>query len=363
MRSLRPALVGCTVLATWACAKANDLPGDDTTPFDPTANAGGSSGSSMQSNTGGSAQGGSGGGVMPTGGAGGSTGGAGGSTGGGATGGGSATGGVSAAGGADSTGGIGGTVSAGGRGADGGATAMAGRSASGGATETGGTDATGGATGAGGDPAVGGVSNAGGNAAGGASGGSVGGTGAAGVPNDPNWKPPDMSAAKLIVLYQVQQKDAMTYSVGMMLQLKNQSDAAYDLSKVTIRYWFSSEAAPMPRFDYTAQGLSAAAAPTFVSNMANSYVQMTFKAGGTVPVYVDQNSLNNTNMSVAVQAQSNTGQFNQSNDWSFDATASAYKANPKITLYDGTTLIWGCEPSHVCASTDAATGTAGSGAM
>jgi hypothetical protein len=67
-------------------------------------------------------------------------------------------------------------------------------------------------------------------------------------------------------------------------------------------------------------------------------------------------------MSVAVQAQSNTGQFNQTGDWSFDATASAYKANPKMTIYDDGTLIWGCEPSHICAMVDD-TGEAGASGM
>ena len=339
-------LLAGAALVAWACAKANEAdPGGGS--YEATGGTGASGGSAAAGGSGGSsAQPGSGG-TLP------------------ATGGSSATGG-NGAGGTAATGGVGGAAGTGGSSAAGGSSATAGRSASGGMNATGGTtggmNATGGTTG-GANP-TGGSGGATGGAGGAVSaGGNASGVmGMAGIPNDPNWKPPDMSAAKLSVLYQVQQKETMTYSIGMMLQLKNMSGAAYDLSKVTIRYWFSSEAAPMPRFDYTAQGLSAASAPTFVSNMANSYVQMSFKAGGTVPVYVDQNSLNNTNMSVAVQAQSNTGQFSQSNDWSFDATSSAYKANPKITVYDGTTLIWGCEPSHLCADTTAA-GDAGASGM
>jgi hypothetical protein len=233
---------------------------------------------------------------------------------------------------------------------------MGGATGVGGANATGGNAATGGTATTGGMPGAGGISNGGVSNGGVSNGGmtSSGGTGMAGVPSDPNWKPPDMTAtAKLIVLYQLQQKDAKSYNVGMMLQLKNQTDAAYDLSKVTIRYWMSAEPAPMPKTDYAAAGLNAASAPTFVGNSGNSYVQMSFKTGGTVPVYVDQNTLNNTNMSINVQAQSNTGQFTQTNDWSFDATASAYKANPKMTVYDNGVLIWGCEPSHVCAEPDA----------
>jgi hypothetical protein len=284
---------------------------------------------------------------MQTGGSGGSL-----ATGGVSASGGRATGGATSGGtgGSVMTGGTGGTVSDGGRGG----TVMNGGRAAGGAPMTGGANATGGSP-------SGGAPTGGAGASGGTAGSSAGGSGggAAGVPNDPNWKPPDMSDAKLIVLYQAQQRTAMTYSVGMMLQLKNQTDAAYDLSKVTIRYWFSSEAAPMPRFDYTATGLSAASAPTFVGNAGNSYLEISFKTGGTAPVYVDQNSLNNTNMSVACQAQSNTGQFNQGNDWSYDSTASAYKENPKMTVYDDGVLIYGCEPSHTCAVIDDTAGTGG----
>jgi hypothetical protein len=345
MRRLKTYLLTSAALLAWACGKP-DAPEADTTAFEPN---GGSSGNGGSGASGGSSANGSGGSAA----SGGSS-----ATSSGGTGGGATTGGT---GGAAITGGAGGASGTGGGNASGGGTAAAGRAAGGAngmggrASATGGApNATGGRANAmgGGANDPGGAPSAGGNASGGS--GTAGGSmGAAGLPNDPSWKPPDMTAtAKLIVLYQAQQKEAMTYSIGMMLQLKNQTDTAYDLSKVTIRYWFSSEAAPMPRFDYTASGLSAASAPTFVGNMSNSYIQLSFKAGGTVPVYVDMNSLNNTNMSVAVQAQSNTGQFNQSGDWSFDSTASAYKANPKITVYDDGTLIWGCEPSHICAMVD-----------
>jgi hypothetical protein len=339
------------LLLACACAKGAEGQGDDDSYAPPSS--GGAGGTATQAGSG-SMPNGTGGSVMQSGGTGGSPA-TGGSSAVGGTGGSVMTGGAS---GSAMNGGTGGSAMNGGRSATGGVAAVGGASTSGGATGSGGAGGMGGGT------SMGGASNGGVDTSGGAAGSPSGGmVGAAGLPNDPNWKPPDMSAAKIIVLYQAQQKEAMTYSIGMMLQLKNQTDTAYDLSNVTIRYWFSSEAAPMPRFDYTAQGLSAASAPTFVGNMSNSYIELSFKTGGTVPIYVDQNSLNNTNMSVAVQAQSNTGQFTQGNDWSYDSTASAYKANPKITAYDGDTLIWGCEPSHVCATVDAPTGTAGSGAM
>jgi hypothetical protein len=332
----RPHVIASAVLVTWACAK-DPLP-------DPDAYDTGTGGSSAKPGTGGSS-------AQP--GTGGSLPGSGGS---------SATG-SGATGGTVVAGGMGGTSSPGGRSGAGGTAPSAGRSAAGGTTGVGGATSAGGATGVGGANATGGASTGGSVSAGGVANGGTGtagtatgagGTGMAGVPNDPNWKPPDMTAtAKLVVYYQVQQKDASSYNVGMMLQFKNQTDAAYDLGKVTIRYWMSAEPAPMPKIDYAASGLNASTAPTYVGNGGNPYLQLSFKAGGTIPVYVDQNSLNNTNMSINVQAKSNTGMFDQKNDWSFDGTASAYKPNPKMTVYDNGVLIWGCEPSHVCATPDA----------
>ena len=332
----RPHVITGAVLVTWACAKETPLP--DPEVYEPAAGGSGAKpgtgGSSAQPGTGGSVPG---------------------------TGGSSATGGSGATGGSTVTGGAGGAMSSGGRSAEGGAMSSGGRAENGGTTSTGGSTGVGGANGVGGTNATGGVGATGGSVStGGASSGGTGaggrgtgGTGMAGVPNDPNWKPPAMTGfAKLVVLYTNQQKTAMSYNVGMQLQIKNQTDAAYSLGKVTIRYWMSSEPAPMPRLDYSASGLSANM-PTFVGNGGNSYVQVSFKTAGTIPVYVDQNSLNNTNISLNIQAQSNTGMFDQGNDWSFDSTASAYKENPKITVYDDGVLIWGCEPSHACAMPDA----------
>jgi len=193
---------------------------------------------------------------------------------------------------------------------------------------------------------AGGNPNGGGANAGGA--GTGGGTG--GIPNDPNWMPPDMSNAKIVAFYHVDQGAATSTNIQMTIVLKNQTDAAYDLTNVTVRYWMSSEPPPRPEQYYSSAGLRLTGAPTFVPNMAVSYLLLSFRAGGVVPAYVDQNTLEQSRIQIGVQAGSagNT-RFNQANDWSFDATASGSKANPKITVYDGDTLIWGCEPSHVCA--------------
>jgi hypothetical protein len=160
--------------------------------------------------------------------------------------------------------------------------------------------------------------------------------------------PPDMSAAELIPYYQANQTAASAREIRMTLVLRNVSDEPYDLSDVTLRYWFSAEPAPKPRVDYFSENLNVVL-PTFASNMANSYYEFTFRAGGTVPVYVDQNSLNQGQIQFVIYTDLPNTNFDQSNDWSYDRTATASKPNPKITMYQGDTLIWGCEPSRVCA--------------
>src|SRR6185295_10307180 len=136
----------------------------------------------------------------------------------------------------------------------------------------GGASTTGGASTAGGAGA--GSSNGGMSAGGAPNGGTTGGTGAAGVPNDPNWKPPDMTAtAKLIVYYQASQTAASSTDIRCTLTMKNQTDTAYDLTNVTIRYWLTMEPPPKIQIFYSSPGVNLNGVPTFVGNNSNSYLE------------------------------------------------------------------------------------------
>ncbi|HEV8550772.1 MAG TPA: cellulose binding domain-containing protein [Polyangiaceae bacterium] len=346
-------LIAGAVLVTWACAKGNDAVVGDDDAYSPT---GGTFGSGARTGSGGSAATGTGGSASP--GSGGTQPAAGGSA--------PFMGSGGSSGAAGATGLTAGSPGSGGRTGSGGGAPMAGRAATSGGTGTG----TGGAVGSGGN-GTGGDGAGGTPAAGRGSGGAAtngGAMGAAGLPNDPNWKPPDMTAtAKIIILYQTQQTAAMSQDVRFQLALENKTDAAYDLSNVTIRYWMSSEPAPTPRIDYASDALKASKTMQFVGNNANSYLLISFTKGGTLAPYVDQNSLNNANIQGAVGTSTSNAHFNQSNDWSYDATATTSatnpmaKSNPKITMYDGDTLIWGCDPSHTCAEADSMPPDAGAG--
>jgi hypothetical protein len=342
-RFAKPRWLAGMALVVWACAKANEAPPEGA--YDPSGGSSGRGGSgtggSSAQNTGGSA----------------------------ASGGSSATGTGGSAAGSGGTGGAGvtGGVSGSGVGPSGGSTAMGGRSASGGVSPmnggaggtTAGASTTGGSGGAMDDGGRGGVANGGSATAGGPP---SGGTGAAGLPNDPDWDPPDMVAtAKVVVFYKAQQTAASAREVRMDLMFKNQTEADYSLADVTVRYWMSAEPPPRLNIDYSVTALRASP-PTFVGNAGVSYVEFSFGATGVVPPYVDDNTLaNDTRMQIRIDTTIDSN-FNQANDWSYDGSTGAAQANPKITMYEGDTLIWGCDPWHVCAE-PSLTGEAGAGGI
>lgn len=341
--------VAAALLFAWACAKSND-PGTGDDSYTPTRGQGGTSatgggsggslatGGSGPVTTGGSSNGGS----VSSGDSGGSGSGVGGATSGGTTGGGDMTG-------------------SGGTGVTGGASAMAGRPGTGGANSTGGSVGTGGSGVGTGGTGLG----TGGTGSAGAPVTNAGGTGTGGtLPFDPNFKPPDMTGfAKIVVMYTASQTMKSTSNIQFTLNLKNQTDAAYPMGTVTVRYWMSAEPPPSTMLYYSSSNLSVKAAPKFVSNHANSYLEFSFAATGSLPPSTDPNAQNDGTLQGGVQAGSGVNEmFNQSNDWSFDGTAAMSKANGKITVYDGTTLIWGCEPSEVCAMPPATTGGGEAGA-
>jgi hypothetical protein len=344
-------LLVSSALVLLACAKASELDSDTPDPYKPNGGKGGSGGSA-QSGSGGSAQSGSGGSAQS-----GSGGSAQSGSGGSAQGGSAGTGQAGKAG--SSSGGSGGGSAGTGNtsGTSSGGTGESGTGGAAGTGATGGGGTTAGGASSGGTDATGGVSGSGGS--GGTGGTASGGTGGV-IVIDPNFMPPDMSDAPLQVMYQAEQTANSSRDVRFILRFKNQTDASYSIGGLTLRYWMSSEPPPRLAVDYSTTNLALMGTPTFVGNGGNSYVEFRFGAAGAVAPYVDQNTLTQHEVRFRMDTSNNTN-FDQSNDWSFDRTAAANKVNGKITMYDGATLVWGCEPSKVCAEAEPPTGDAGAG--
>lgn len=169
--------------------------------------------------------------------------------------------------------------------------------------------------------------------------------------------PPDVLArATAIVYYKTNHTAASDKIIEMFLHIENKSSDPLPMTNVKIRYWFTAEATPELHQYY--EGPEAKPAyVTFVDDGANSHALMTF-GGGSIVKGGDYNK-----SEVQLQISNNTTPFDQSDDFSFDETATADKPNGRITLYLDDKLIWGCEPSGACFDDDGAGGAGGTGGV
>ena len=216
-----------------------------------------------------------------------------------------------------------------------------------GGTGTGGTVSTGGGAGHNGTSGgTGGSTSTGGTTSTGGSASSTGGSGGTNA-NSGSGGAPDIADASVVLYYQAKNTDATTKQVFMRLFMKNNAATALDLSHVSVRYWMTAEVTPNPHSYYSASGMDLTGAPVYVDAGDNSYLEFTFGPNGQVPAH--NTDLNATEFQGTIDP-SNGGEFDQTNDWSFnpDLDTDPPQPNDKITVYVGGKLIWGCEPSGAC---------------
>ena len=135
----------------------------------------------------------------------------------------------------------------------------------------------------------------------------------------------------------------MTNGISAYIKLTNTGSTAIDLSKVTLRYYFTEDGTQAENFwcDWSSVGSSNVTGtfkkltPTLTG--ADTYLQVGFTstAGTLAPgasIYV-QTRFSKDDWSI----------YNQSNDYSFNPSASSYIDWTKVTAYQNGTLIWGAE--------------------
>jgi Cellulose binding domain len=244
-----------------------------------------------------------------------------------------------------------------------------GTSNSGGAFGLGGASLTGGAFGLGGAPGLGGASNGGASNGGAASGGASNGGASSGGANNGGTSAEGGAAeagagggggvpasvlanASVILYYATNQIAASTNKIHMQLFLQNKSADPLPMADVTIRYWMTSEVASPVLHNYYSGPFIVGQSQVFVADGANSYAELTF-TGSTIAQGADLNASE-------MQLDLDGGTFDQSDDWSFAPTLTVRTPHDKVTVYLGSKLIWGCEPSGVCAG-DGAGGAGGAG--
>ena len=146
--------------------------------------------------------------------------------------------------------------------------------------------------------------------------------------------------------------DTNSNTIYANFKLINTGSSAVDLTQIKLRYYFTMEGTSALNFfcDYVSVG-SVAGAYYDISNAtnANKYLEVKFNSGSLA-----------ANSEVVVQtrtAKSDWSSFNQSNDYSFTATATNYTEWNKITAYQSDKLIFGIEPFATVSPTNTPTST------
>jgi hypothetical protein len=210
------------------------------------------------------------------------------------------------------------------------------------------TSAKGGATAAGGAKGTSTVTGAGGSTSANTSSVAKGGTAAATTTTPASTVVPPPSGLGVNVT-----KMSDSNGIAWNLLLENTGTAPVDLSKVTIRYYFTIDSMTNPTYDsyYVSNSSSVTAAVVAVSfPTADHYLRLTLGAGtlagsstGSAGVHIDGN-LHDSNWNLKPVG---------ANDYSYSAAAGY---NDKVTVYYDGTLVWGVEPQT------GSTGTGGTGA-
>lgn len=183
--------------------------------------------------------------------------------------------------------------------------------------------------------------NSGGTSSGTAGTSATAGTGGTGT-SQPLAEGDCLDASSVTVLYEDRTEgDGTTNQPSMTLSVQN-SGAAFDLTALTMRYWFTADGNSnlTGNVDYASlgggQSITGQVTLTFGQEFGSDYAEVGFSGGGQVTTGVEQ---------VQIRFHSDPyADMDQTNDFSFLSPATNATPNPNITPYVNGTQVGGCTP-------------------
>lgn len=154
---------------------------------------------------------------------------------------------------------------------------------------------------------------------------------------------PSGTTANLVVQYLAADTNATDNQIKPFFNIKNNGTTAVSLSNIKIRYYFTKEGnSDMKSWIDWAQIGGSNIDRTFgtvTGTNADTYVELSFTSGAGSIAAGGQTGEIQLRMSKA-----NWSNLDETNDYSFDPTKTAYADWDKVTLYLNGTLVWGTAP-------------------
>ncbi|WP_127531673.1 endo-1,4-beta-xylanase [Paenibacillus kobensis] len=147
----------------------------------------------------------------------------------------------------------------------------------------------------------------------------------------------------LVAQYKVNNANATDNQIYATFNIKNTGTSAVNLSDVKLRYYFTKDSsATLNSYVDWAQIGGSNVNRAFVSTTgtnADTYLELSFSSGaGSIPAGGQSGDIQ-----IRI-SKSDWSNFNESNDYSFDGTKSAFADWNKITLLQSGTVVWGVAP-------------------
>ncbi|MEX2600580.1 MAG: cellulose binding domain-containing protein, partial [Balneolaceae bacterium] len=148
-------------------------------------------------------------------------------------------------------------------------------------------------------------------------------------------------AQDLRLQYKANSTNSTSQTIDPFTNLYNDGGSAVDLEDVTIRYWFTSEPPGLDVYEiFWAQIGAGNIFGNFGTIGGERYLEIGFTSGaGSLAASSSTGEMQNR------IRDDGWGNYNQSNDFSFDASKTSYSDHESITVYYQGSLVWGTPPA------------------